>query len=900
MAFQPHALVVASVARGSCYGESEEQENRRNVAEERQWNADVIDLQRVMSISQALFYLLEHNNEPLLRVAMEMVMDKQTVKSLWWDEGWYSDEDRRERFREMVRQKLALAMNGTGEVAEYKGDSDSVSKAVYDALKARHDKVEGQFNAADRAKIVAEDQVRTLENTQSELKEKLRAVEKAAEEMRNRIRDSENNKEDPSDGKVAELEQQMKSVEQQRNMAQERVKELERQLGEAGKSELLEAQRQLEQLQKQLKETSELAEQMKKEAEKAKDELAKEKGKVKPIAAPKVQPEVRSKHGPRVDQDEFDAMKKQFQDERDRAKLAEKSAQQGQDDLARAQKELEDLRAKYETSEARASHAETRASEAERDADKWKKEAKDANDAYSKAMEEAKRSRTKKQIEVPTPQEEKPRTPMQVQGVPQEEVDKLMAELEKFKERAKKYKAENDELKDANSKLEEKQLKMLKMLHDIKEQLRRVTEIAEKRGLGDVVKQILEESKVSETLESADYTCFNRLYDDAKRRQEKQRKLQAEKFGISADRFHKWTPHQHQMAGQSFGSTSETPSGPHSDFQSYGYSSSQDNLHFTEAARTYPGPNVMTSVGPMSFNGPGQHTWQGGGGSHTGNQPSPQHGRGENMNSTWHPGHSNNGGAASRPLRSTHMDTAAGNLYATGSNFHRGGMQAERVENFRHHPAGALEIPHDSYVRNPFDGFAVTGFNPRFGPPPSPKQLPVSFNNHSSHPLGLAGSASTGTFGAAYPKGASSLSPLGFSAMAIDSSARHRSSSSSPPPPRRRLLESPTHRLGEELPPLAHGALLSSPLARSLASEGALRSAGLPRLHKGMKSPRGSQSQYNLHRSAGRLAGQELEPAWRPPQTKNVDDILGRASNSPDVGITGWALSGHSAEGIAP
>merc|ERR1719502_2546662 len=150
----------------------------------------------------------------------------------------------------------------------------------------------------------------------------------------------------------------------------------------------------------------------------------------------------------------------------------------------------------------------------------------------------------KKKLDVPMATDAKLRSPRaQAQGVPQEEVDKLLAELERYKERNKKQKAENDELKQLNKELEEKQNRMLKMLHDIKEQLARVTAIAEKKGLGDVVRQILEESKVTESLESEEYTCFNRLYDDAKRRQEKQRRIQEEKFG-GGSRFRAASPAQ--------------------------------------------------------------------------------------------------------------------------------------------------------------------------------------------------------------------------------------------------------------------------------------------------------------------------------------------------------------------
>merc|ERR1719311_1136392 len=88
------------------------------------------------------------------------------------------------------------------------------------------------------------------------------------------------------------------------------------------------------------------------------------------------------------------------------------------------------------------------------------------------------------------------------------------------------------ELKEEKEALEKRNDKMLKMLHQLKEQLRKVSEIAEKRGCGDLVASILEEASVTQTLESPEFTCFDRLYEDAKRRMEKQRIWEEERMGL--------------------------------------------------------------------------------------------------------------------------------------------------------------------------------------------------------------------------------------------------------------------------------------------------------------------------------------------------------------------------------
>merc|ERR1719169_77476 len=105
-------------------------------------------------------------------------------------------------------------------------------------------------------------------------------------------------------------------------------------------------------------------------------------------------------------------------------------------------------------------------------------------------------------------------------------------ELDKARSKLQALRNQLRELQDEKAALEERNDKMLRMLHQLKEQLRKVTEIAERRGCGDLVKSILEEANVTQTLESPEFTCFDRLYEDAKRRMEKQRIWEEERMGL--------------------------------------------------------------------------------------------------------------------------------------------------------------------------------------------------------------------------------------------------------------------------------------------------------------------------------------------------------------------------------
>merc|ERR1711924_65531 len=114
-----------------------------------------------MNIMHSLFLLLEHNNEALMRVALEMILDPPPSKALWWDQNWYADDPKREQFRKWVKEKLGMCLGRSREMPVVEDDDDSVSREAYEALKARLERVEGQFNAADRAKMVAEEHARS-------------------------------------------------------------------------------------------------------------------------------------------------------------------------------------------------------------------------------------------------------------------------------------------------------------------------------------------------------------------------------------------------------------------------------------------------------------------------------------------------------------------------------------------------------------------------------------------------------------------------------------------------------------------------------------------------------------------------------------------------------------------
>merc|ERR1712125_248952 len=77
--------------------------------------------------------------------------------------------------------------------------------------------------------------------------------------------------------------------------------------------------------------------------------------------------------------------------------------------------------------------------------------------------------------------------------------------------------------------LETQKLQMLKTLHRLKEQIQTLQKVAEKRGLGKQIQSLMAESGLQDAMDNPEWNIFNRLYEDALRRQAKVRQLMQEK-----------------------------------------------------------------------------------------------------------------------------------------------------------------------------------------------------------------------------------------------------------------------------------------------------------------------------------------------------------------------------------
>merc|ERR1712232_891149 len=110
-----------------------------------------------------------------------------------------------------------------------------------------------------------------------------------------------------------------------------------------------------------------------------------------------------------------------------------------------------------------------------------------------------------------------------------DEIEELQARLAKLEAKNAKQANAIAELTKERDDLENQKLNMLKTLHRLKEQIQTLQKVAEKRGLGKQIQDLMAESGLQDAIDNPEWNIFNRLYEDALRRQAKVRQLMQEK-----------------------------------------------------------------------------------------------------------------------------------------------------------------------------------------------------------------------------------------------------------------------------------------------------------------------------------------------------------------------------------
>jgi len=618
--------------------------------DEVQWRQSCIDLHQVMEAARAVYLVLEHHNEALVRVAVELCTCKVGRKILWWNDNWYADDKKREHLRELVKEKLMLSIahaKNTTPVVEEKVGADPEELA---SLQKKLEEAESGRKAAQHQQQIAELRCRDLEQSTDEAERQVEVLEANLTKLREQLRaQAEYVPPEPVQAepvvdpalqeRITELEEKLEQSERECASLTQIQEDLESKL-HAAQEALAGARKAAQELEEEIKrKDNELEEERKRKqpkAEKPKERVivkevpkktqTQDKGTQTLVEKVEVQKAAKETQTERDEaQGIIERLRAELQDAKKRAALAEAKlkgkekppptpkekppkeveiqhrdastqaiVEEKPDTSAADRAKLEELTAQLEAARRRTVDAESALLELQR-------ELLEAREQLAASLERPPEPQQKENTVVvtvaappPPPPPPPPPTEPQPQSQPQQpqpppepkeitRIEKvvqtvvppeLLEELEALRKKSGEYDkvcaklAKREEqiakLKEENRALEEEKLQMLQTLHQIKEQLRRVRELAEKKGMGKMIEELMGE--VNDTMNGADYSCFDRLYDDALRRQQKHKDHEPGRSGSHRGRGAFAPMHRFNMMGTAdppFGQTaSATWSGP--------------------------------------------------------------------------------------------------------------------------------------------------------------------------------------------------------------------------------------------------------------------------------------------------------------------------------------------------
>jgi len=552
-AFKPHAIKTAEAQKARHLNPDEAIDPMdERLQDLRQWRNHIVDLHRVLSVSQAMFLLLEHNNEALLRVAVEIATNSDSQKALWWQDGWYSDEVAREWFRKQVKEKLGNCMNAMhldfDDSDDDKEDMDEITRTLLskaeEAEKKRLEEQSRRESTELRLTEVKKAFEKALKDSTSQIKELEKSLDKMRLELKKTQVPVEDNTADTRGQRALEeaARQKMLLLEEQKRKAEEKLLKVENEHEVYVKKSVAaigESQGKVKELESQVRQLNKRLELEQENTRKRVQQLELEmrnSNKPPPMAIEKKQalPEPVAKEPPPPPPERDHAVEDELKQS---LFLEQKRAQEFRTQRDDYKTQRDDYKTKVSTLEGEAVTLKDEILSLKADVERIRAEARrpPANDERERPRPAPVRPQKEEkpvEEEKPVVEEEVARVRPQKIGIDEEEHQKVLQKLEHFRENNKRLRESNSELKTEHEALEKKNMQLLRMLNQVKEQLKRITEIAEKRGYGKIVNEIMEESKVTEMFESVEYTAFDRLWEDAKRRSERAKLAEEVRMGI--------------------------------------------------------------------------------------------------------------------------------------------------------------------------------------------------------------------------------------------------------------------------------------------------------------------------------------------------------------------------------
>jgi len=228
------------------------------------WQADCRDLHKVLQTCQAVYLVFEHvfNNEAMLRVAVEIVLCPRAKKLMWWRDGWWPDAEKRDLFKDIIREKLRISLMQFKHSQEHQEDEKtSELNAQLEKLVERVKAMEMSINAKDKEIQVLTTNNQALGQQLTDANQSRKNLNNTVDELRKQVRTLQGSldalkSQDTGGSNEEEIELRMKA-EARCQLMHEKILDLEKNLKDilearVPKEDLYEAQQKIADLEKAL------------------------------------------------------------------------------------------------------------------------------------------------------------------------------------------------------------------------------------------------------------------------------------------------------------------------------------------------------------------------------------------------------------------------------------------------------------------------------------------------------------------------------------------------------------------------------------------------------------------------------------------------------------------------
>lgn len=553
------------------------------LVDEETWKNNVIDVKRVMNACRALWLVLENESEAMLRVACEILTCHESKHIVFWEDYWWSIEEQRESLRGIVQQKLRRILAGIRGHAGSSALLDSQESQKKDEqLRAELARIKAALAASEEASVkarrTAELDTQALRDKADEAVRKIADLEASCEKLRGELRqlkqglaaDDSARQLEEALSKVSALEQQLQAQSQAGGLQAKRFEKLEQELRDS-KTKLAQVESQLATSQDEVKRLEAL--------------LSKAESS-------------RSKASPEVRQSALQSASTVDSDELRRAQAQTAELEQRLAAMAQKAADLETVRARASALEAAEAKARAEAASLQAELDELRSKAAELDELRSKKVNPTGVPEHAQKAKVGARESLEPHDRATVEKLSAEvktlgqqlkekdvELETLRSQLDKLRAKAERQTRAAEEERGEKERLEDEKMKVLKINQTLRDQVKQLMALAERKGMKKALSELMEGAGLAETMADKDWDIFDKLYDDALRRQDKLRSQNAGKN-------HGWGATGNAHAKRSMGVSSHNfnlaPLGP---------TSLKDQL----SAR--PGPAASTWYGGASGNG---------------------------------------------------------------------------------------------------------------------------------------------------------------------------------------------------------------------------------------------------------------------------------------------------------